>query len=175
MEYSVFLISSLIVSLLFGFLTLRSFNDMQKNFGKSEVEIHHPRIYIVIELICFAGFSAFIVLCHLTDQAQYSWGFVCFCIPCLYMVWHSIVWKIKVYTNERYIVFRNVFLQTYIITFDELISYEEKTHSYIIYTNHPKKKKIEVERYVTNLTFLLAWVPKPNKSKPNKSKHGKSK
>lgn len=179
MKYLVWSIIPIAIYLLYYFIADNNLKSLRKNQKKTQFDVCPPKAYIVVGVIDIAFVTWLMVLCAsqdapsvlvdiLTDIILAFFGFLGFAI-----IWYSTIWRIKLDKTNRLIVFRNVFLQTYEITYDEIISYEEKTNHYIIYTT---KKKIEVDLYASNLFFLLAEISKKNNPRiPKKNKQKKEK
>ena len=175
MKYLVWSIIPIAIYLLYYFIAKNNLNlkSYLANREKTQLDIHPPKAYIIVGVLEIAFCTWLLVLCAsqdapsvlvdiLTDIILVFFEFLGFAI-----IWYSTIWRIKLDKTNRLIVFRNVFLQTYEITYDEIISYEEKTNHYIIYTT---KKKIEVDLYASNLFFLLAEISKKNNPRIPKKK-----
>ena len=138
------------------------------NLTKEQFVIRPPRMYIAVSVIASLIFTAFFVYCIIVHENLVAiLCFGIFCLPMFGVLWYSLVWKIQVDKDMKTLLFRNMFLQTYRIPFDQLLSYEERTHHYIIYTTY---KKIEVDLFAPNVLLLLAIIQKQNAPKKEKKK-----
>ena len=138
------------------------------NLTKEQFIIRPPRMYIAVSAIASLVFTVFFVYCIVEHEILVAiLCFGIFCLPMFGVLWYSIVWKIEVDKSQGILLFRNMFLQTYRIPFDQLLSYEERTDHYVIYT---ASKKIEVDMFAPNVLLLLAIIQKQNAPKKEKKK-----
>ena len=168
MKYLAWAIIPLVVSLLYYFAMKKSLASHVANMTKEQFIIRPPRMYIAVSAITSLIFVAFFVYCIVVHEILVAiLCFGIFCLPMLGVLWYSIVWKIEVDKSQGILLFRNMFLQTYQIPFDQLLSYEERTQHYVIYT---ASKKIEVDLYAPNVLLFLAIIQKQNTPKKEKKK-----
>lgn len=168
MKYLVWSIIPIAIYVLYYFAMKKSLASHVANLAKEQFIIRPPRMYVAVSVIASLLFTAFFVYgiaVHQILAAVLCFGL--FCLPMFGVLWYSIVWKIEVDKSQGSLLFRNMFLQTYQIPFDQLLSYEERTDHYVIYT---ASKKIEVDMFAPNVLLLLAIIQKQNTPKKEKKK-----
>lgn len=168
MKYLVWSIIPIAIYVLYYFAMKKSLASHVANLTKEQFIIRPPRMYIAVSAIASLVFTVFFVYCIVAHEILVAiLCFGIFCLPMFGVLWYSLVWKIEVDKSQGSLLFRNMFLQTYRIPFDQLLSYEERTDHYIIYTTY---KKIEVDLYAPNVLLLLAIIQKQNTPKKEKKK-----
>ena len=168
MKYLVWSIIPIAIYVLYYFAMKKSLASHVANMTKEQFIIRPPRMYIAVSAITSLVFTVFFVYCIVEHEILVAiLCFGIFCLPMFGVLWYSIVWKIEVDKSQGSLLFRNMFLQTYRIPFDQLLSYEERTDHYIIYTTY---KKIEVDLFASNVLLLLAIIQKQNAPKKEKKK-----
>ena len=167
MKYLVWSIIPIAIYVLYYFAMKKSLASHVANLAKEQFIIRPPRMYVVVGAVSSIFFLGFLIYSIVLKSVLAAIGFGLFCLPVFGVLWYSIVWKIEVDKDMETLLFRNMFLQTYRIPFDQLLSYEERTQHYVIYT---ASKKIEVDLYAPNVLLLLAIIQKQNTPKKEKKK-----
>jgi hypothetical protein len=122
---------------------------MKKNFAfyvatltQLQFNMYNPKMHIVVGTVSSIFFLGFLIHSIVSKEVLAAIGFGLFGLPVFGVLWYSIVWKIEVDKSQGTLLFRNMFLQTYQIPFDQLLSYEERTQHYIIHISRKKLKWI---------------------------------
>lgn len=133
--------------------------ELQKNLTKEHIVIRLSKVYLWIGLLGIVVLSTFCLIMFFFPNDTTTWWvwmiFIFFILLGFCLVCSTLIFKIDIYRNKDYFLYRNIFLKTRKIYYYECIHYRCTQHDVIIKT---EKKKITVDRNAVNVEFLIAML-----------------
>lgn len=106
-------------------------------------------------------FSTFLFIMFFFPNGTEAWWvwilFIIFVLLGLALVLKTLIFKMDVYKNKDYFVYRSVFVKTRKIYYCECISYQCTQYDLIVKTG---KKKITIDIHTVNVEFLMGMLGK---------------
>lgn len=178
-QFIVRLIVPILTSAVLCWLASRIFDtnlkEMMKNKDKEHIIVHLPKQYIWVGCFGTAVPLACIVLgCFFPNDSFDLWvgiGFGFFMLLGLGLIFITLVWKIDVYRNCDYFVYKSVLLKKKCVSYEECEFYINGTNTLKIKTG---SKTFRIDNKATNLYFLIEMLNMNHVRKrmePEKKKH----
>lgn len=152
---------------LFFFISKISYQRAEKDLSAEHITIRlHPiylwsgSINILFFIICI-----FVTILFLDGTAA-IWGLlvsILFLLLGIYMVLKRQVWKIEIFRNEDYFLYRTFPYKTYRILYTDCVNYESRADILLFGTTlilRTKGKKLRVKDCAINFEFLLSMLKK---------------
>ena len=152
---------SLAVGLLYSKIYQRNCKSVIENLNNEHIIIRLPKAVFLVGCICTTVFATVIVLMTLFPNDTVAlWVYVIFIFFVLlgvYLMTIAIIWKMEVFRNEDYFIYRSVFFRTYKINYADCISYKcTKNTVELITTN----RTFHIDTIATNYEFFMAMLKK---------------
>ena len=152
---------SLAVGLLYSKIYERNCKSVIENLNNEHIIVKLPKAMFYVGCICSAVFSTAIVLMTLFPNDTEAWWvyviFISFVWLGVYLMAIAIIWKMEVFRNEDYFIYRSVFFRTYRINYADCISYKcTKNTVELITTN----RTFHIDTIATNYEFFMAMLKK---------------
>lgn len=169
MSFIIKFITPVVIAIAVGAMVSKINKDNGKeilnNLQKNDIKIHLPKMYVWVGYICMIVFTAFILIAKLTKNDTMTIGIELFFILLIFVgfiiVAHTKIWKIQIYRDKDYFLYKTLFRKTCEIKYADCISYKYVTNGVIIQTN-TKVKKIGIDQYATNFEFIICMLDKYN-------------
>lgn len=148
MSFIIKFITPVVIAIAVGAMASKINKDNGKeilnNLQKNDIKIHLPKIYVWIEYICILVFSVLLVLGEFSEVfiIDVFDEIIIFLIisVCFIMAMRMKVWKIQIYKDKDYFLYKTLFRKTCEIKYADCISYKYVTNGVIIQTNTKVKK-----------------------------------
>lgn len=135
--------------------------ELINSLKQEHVVLHLPSIFFWVGFldIIFCSTCLFIMFFFPNGtEAWWVWTeFILFILLGLALVLKTLIFKIDVYKNKDYFVYRSVFVKTRKIYYCECISYQCTQYDLIVKTG---KKKITIDIHTVNVEFLMGMLGK---------------
>ena len=147
-----------LVRILLIMIEERSIIKSTENAKKEHVVIHLPKAFFWIGFIEFAFFICFMVFgttfpnVFKNINIWYYLIFSCFSLLGLLLVLATKVWKIDVYENEDYFIYRSFLGNRYTVYYNDCLNYIDGNNAFILNT---KLKKFYIDSFSENLELLI--------------------
>lgn len=152
---------SLAVGLLYSKMYERNCKSVIENLNNEHIVIKLPKIMFLVGCICSAVFSTAIVLMTLFPNDTAAWWvyviFISFVLLGIYLMTIGMVWKMEVFRNEDYFIYRSVFFKTYKINYADCISYKRTNNTVELITTN---RTFHIDTIATNYEFFMAMLEK---------------
>lgn len=156
-----FLIPALIIFIL-GLLLLKNeksnAKELVRNLSESCVVLRLPKMYFWLGVMGCAFLTMLFVLCSLPKFELAIWSYVAFFF--LGSIFISLLlserlWKVEVFKDENYFIYRTSFGRKYKVSYNECIAYKNATNMFVIKT---QRKTFYVDIHSRNFEFLASRV-----------------
>lgn len=156
-----FLIPALIIFIL-GLLLLKNeksnAKELVKNLSESCVVLRLPKMYFWLGVMGCVFLTMLFVLCSLPKFELAIWSYVAFFF--LGSIFISLLlserlWKVEVFKDENYFIYRTSFGRKYKVSYNECIAYKNATNMFVIKT---QRKTFYVDIHSRNFEFLASRV-----------------
>lgn len=152
---------------LFFFISKISYQRAEKDLSAEHITIRLHPIYLWAGSmnILFFIIGIFVTILFLDGTAA-IWGLmvsVLFLILGLYMILKRQIWKIEIFRNEDYFLYRTFPYKTYRILYTDCVNYEFRADTLWFGTTlilRTKRKKFYIDTCATNFEFLLSTLTK---------------
>lgn len=138
-------------------------NELIKNLKKEHVIIHLPKAYFYIGLVGFLFFGiCTFVMYYYPNNTTSVWVWIIFVLfdsIGFFIMLLSQIWKIEVFADRDYFLYRNSFFKTHRIQYIQCISYEITTNNVVLKTS---RRKFHIDSNATNIEILLNFLIKNN-------------
>lgn len=157
----------MMISVVLGFLinSIKKDNSKEliKNLKKEYVIIHLPKAYFYIGLVGFLFFGiCTFVMYYYPNNTTSAWVwiiFILFDFIGFFIMLLSQIWKIEVFADRDYFMYRDLFCKTHRIQYTQCISYKITTNNIVLKTS---KRKFYIDSNATNVEIFLDFLIKNN-------------
>ncbi len=152
---------AIVVWFLFSRIDKRNGEELIKNLTSEHVVIHLPKAYLWVGFLVVAVFSTFGFIMFFFPNGTEAWWvwilFSLFIIGGFYIILEALFFKIEIFKDEDYFVYRDFLVKTQKIYYCDCISYKCTENAFVIKT---KRKKISLDIHTVNIEFLKAMLSK---------------
>ena len=150
-----------VIRIIFCIIEKNNGKEIIKNLGKEHITLQLSRIYLWVGVWDILVCSTFILLMILfPNDTAAIWVFILFILFILLgacIIWGAQIWKVDVFTEEDYFLYRTLPYTTYKILYSDCVNYKWRNNTLILRT---KRKKFYIDTYATNFKFLLSMLTK---------------
>lgn len=143
------------------YMMSKSSKELLKTWHQEHVVLRFPSIFFWIGFLDVLFFSACLFIMFFFPNGTEAWWvwteFILFILLGLALVLKTLIFKIDVYKNKDYFVYRSVFVKTRKIYYCECISYQCTQYDLIVKTG---KKKITIDIHTINVEVLMGMLGK---------------
>ena len=152
-----------IIAVILGVLLLYNKKSSRKeaisNLSKNHVVLKLPTMYLWVGCIDVSVFTAFIFLMYYyPNDTAALWIYVVFGLFELlgiFLVVATLLWRIDVFRDKNFFVYRTSFGKKHTIKYDDCVSRKFKTNAVVLKTYN---KTIYIDMNAKNFEFLLAMI-----------------
>lgn len=157
-HFIVFSLIQIILFVTFYYIGKNNDKEILKNIEKEHVIIKYPKTYTWVGIADILFCSICLVLMVFFPNGTESWWvfviFGSFVLLGLAIFLNTLMWRIDIFKNEDYFLYRPLF-KTYKIKYDNCLWYKYEHLNSKIKTT---KQTIHIEVGITNLEYLLAML-----------------
>ena len=118
----------IIIMMLFFLIQELNSKELQKNLTEEHIVIRLSKVYLWIGILDIAVFSTFCFIMFFFPNDTTTWWvwmiFIFFILLGFCLVCSTLIFKIDIYRNKDYFLYRNIFLKTRKIYYCECINYQ---------------------------------------------------
>lgn len=157
-----------LIPIVLGFILFSALKENEKelmtNHEKEIIIVRSPRVYlwILLILILFAGTCIFFMIFFPNGVEYHIWVYIIYFIFILmgiFLVVKVLVWRIYVFKNEIYFIYRTIFFKNIKVKYKECLSYASTTNTIILKIN---KRKFYIDKYSINFEVFFSMLKKYN-------------
>jgi len=158
-----FLIPALIpivLGVLMSYMVKSNDKELIKNLSKNHVILRLPKLYLWVGFIDVFVFTFCLFLMYLyPDNTAYPWVVYVLSVPLeligIYLIVATLTWKVEVFRDKDYFIYRTVFGRKYKIKYDECVECKYKTNTFILKTQN---KTFYIDQYARNFEYLTSRI-----------------
>lgn len=156
-------VTILVVSVIFLLIRIHNYKEVVKNLEEEHVVIRLPRACFWVGYVDACLFSVTILFMSLyPNETVAAWEYVVFAFfVCMgiVMIVAERTWKVDVFLNEDYFLYKNYLRRARKIAYADCVSYEFKPNFIILRT---KEKTYHIEPMATNIEYLITMLAQHN-------------
>ena len=160
-----------ILSILFVYIRKNNKSESTEELSDNHIVVTLPKMYLVIGCIDILFFGICIFLSILKPNGTATvWVWIEFGIFMLLgavIVWVTVIWKIDIFRNENYFIYRTAFGNVLKIRYDECKQYELKENTMILKT---VQKNLYMDMFAKNSDVFLSILRQNNVKRKKKNK-----
>lgn len=159
-----YIIMNLAVALFIFFVAKSNEKAAKKSKGQKHIIIRTPRTFLWVGIFACVVMSAFLYcMIFYPNGTEQWWVFVifgAFDLLGIYIIVNTLVWRIDIFKQEDYFLYRPTLFKTHKIKYEDCISYSVKDDSVIIIKTN--KKTVTANLIFTNCNALQSMLIKYN-------------
>lgn len=165
METIVRIIIPVLISICLAFIINsikhNNINSLIDNLTSEHIVVKLPSAYLWVGCIDVVVMLFFLICSFFSEYRGLFVGIVFSLLAILgfVIIFATLVWKIDVFRNKDYFIYRSVFLKTHKIQYSDCIWYKFGTHDFILKTS---RTIIRIDSNSINFEFLLAMLEQHN-------------
>lgn len=144
-----------ILFILFKLVIKHNNKEEQISKDKNRIVVHLPKAYLIIGIICMIGFMGFIILMIVFPNDTATWAvyaiWIFFIVICAFVIESTIVWRIEVFTDKDYFVYRAIWGRKKTIKYKDCINYTTGRGPFTLKT---QKSTYRIDPMCTNLDYF---------------------
>ena len=152
-------------------IILRTKDDAKiKNSSEEHIVIRLPKAYLWIGLICFAFFAMFFTFAITSGQENSYWvcpSFALFALMGLFIAVETKIWKIEIFRNYDFFIYRTAFLRTYKIFYSDCKGFK-LNDNYLTLKTH--NKTFLIDRHSMDSEFFQEMLSRYKIKEENSTK-----
>ena len=152
---------SLTVGLLYSKIYERKCKSVIENLNNDHIVVRLPKALFWIGCLGTMVFATAIVLMTLFPNDTASlWVYIlfsAFILLGIYLMAIGIIWKVEIFKQEDYFIYRSIFFRTYKIRYADCISYKCTNNTVELIT---KNRTLHIDTIATNFEFFMAMLKK---------------
>ncbi len=143
----------------FSLIYIYKKNNWNEKTENNQVIVTLPKIYILIGSIDILFFCICIFLSiYKSNGTATLWVWIIFGVFILLgvtIIWVTLIWKIHIFRNKNYFIYRTVFGKTMKVQYNECKEYTLKENTLVLKTN---KKRLYIDMFAKNSDIFLLML-----------------
>lgn len=162
-RFITFALIQIAVYVIIYFISKEKDDEIIKSIKNEHIIIRTPRLFLLVGIIGISVCTTFIFLMLFYPNGTEAWWvFIIFGsgdLLGMYIISNTLIWKIEVFRNENYFLYRKSPFKTYKIKYEDCLYFQENINKgvLIVKTN---KKTVTANMLFTNYECLPAMLIK---------------